>query len=65
MKYVNKVIIKTPDRSTLRTYFTSWFCVFIIDFEQLIQAVSGFFEALLSLILNRYFAILVIVFLNY
>ena len=60
----SKVTIKTPDQSTLRTDFTSWFCVFITDFEQLTQAVSGFFEMLLSLILNRYFFVLVIVFLN-
>ena len=61
----SKVTIKTSDGSTLWTYFTSWFCVFIIEFEQLIRAVSGFFEALLSLILNRYFVKLVIGFLNY
>ena len=50
--------------NTLGINFTSWFCVFIVDFEQLIWAVSGFFEVLLLLILNRYFLILVMVFLN-
>ena len=62
-KICSKVTINTPDQSTIRTDFTSWFCVFIMDFEQLIQAVSGFFEVSLSLILNRYFFVLVIVFL--
>ena len=60
----SKLTIKTPDRSKLGIDFTSWFCVFIVDFEQLIWAVSGFFEVLLLLILNKYFVILVIVFLN-
>ena len=50
--------------NTLGIDFASWFCVLIVDLEQLIWAVSGFFEALLLLILNRYFVILVIVLLN-
>ena len=32
----SKLAIKTPDRSKLGIDFTSWFCVFIVDFEQLI-----------------------------
>ena len=50
--------------NTLGIDFTSWFCIFIVDFEQLIWAVGSFFEVLLLLILNKYFVILVIVFLN-
>ena len=60
----SKLTIKTPDRSKLGIDFTSWFCVFIVDFEQLIWAVSDFFEVSLLLILNRYFLILVIMFPN-
>ena len=29
----SKLTIKTPDRTTLRKDFNSWFCVFIVDFE--------------------------------
>ena len=32
----SKLTIKTPDRSKLGIDFTSWFCAFIVDFEQLI-----------------------------
>ena len=60
----SKLTIKTPDRSKLGIDFTSWFCVFIVDFEQLIWAVSDFFKVLLLLVLSRHFLILVIVFLN-
>ena len=59
-----KLTIKTPDWSKLGIDFTYWFCVFIVDFEQLIWTVSGFFLMLLLLILNRYFFILVVVFLT-
>ena len=55
-----EITVKTPDGSTFRTDFNSWFCVFIADFEQLIWAVSGFFEELLLVILDRYFVIFVI-----
>ena len=36
---LSKLTIKTPDRSKLGLDFTSWFCVFIVDSEQLIRAV--------------------------
>ena len=55
-----EITVKTPDGSTLRTDFNSWFCVFIVDIGQLIWAVSGFFEVLLLVILDRYFAMFVI-----
>ena len=60
----SKLTIKTTDRSKLGIDFTSWFCVFIVDFQQLIGAVTGFSVVLLLLILNRYFLILLVVFLN-
>ena len=60
----SKLTIKIPDRSKLRIDYTFWFCVFIVDFEQLIWAVSDFFKVLLLLVLSRHFLILVIVFLN-
>ena len=60
----SKLTIKTPNRNKLGIDFTFWFYVFIVDFEQLIWAVSGFSEVLLLPILNRYFVIPVIRFLN-
>ena len=32
----SKLTIKTPGRSKLGIEYTSWFCFFIVDFEQLI-----------------------------